>query len=102
MNLTTRGPLYTCLVLLIAAIQYEELVGKCNNVDIDGRLIPSVDNKENCLKQCLLKEGAKGCLWLASDYKECHVVIKSIGGSNKELDFGTCWRFITDKGKSQY
>ena len=81
------------------------LCKKEDDSDVDSKdleRILSVDSKENCLKQCLLKEGAKGCLWLAADYKECHVVIKSIGGSNKELDFGTCWRFITDKGKSQY
>ena len=100
MNLTTRGPLYTCLVLLIAAIQYEELVGKCNNVDIDGRLIPSVDNKENCLKQCFLKEGAKGCNWF-SNFEQCFAVMKTVGSSNNVENI-TCWRFITGKGKSQY
>ena len=106
MNLTTRGPLYTCLVLLIAANQYEELVGQCNKEDgfgvgdADSVQILSVENKENCLKQCILKEGAKGCMWLNFS-TSCYAVMKTVVASNK-IDIATCWRFIADKGKSQY
>ena len=98
--------MYTCLVLLIAANQYEELVGQCNKEDgfgVDGAdrvLIPSVDNKENCLKQCFLKEGAKGCMWMSLN-KQCFAVMKTVGGSSN-VAFYICWRFITGKGKSQY
>ena len=62
--------------------------------------ISSVDNEENCLKQCFLKEGAKGCNWF-SNFEQCFAVMKTVGSSNNVENI-TCWRFITGKGKSQY
>ena len=99
--------MYTCLVLLIAAIQHEELVGSCTKecdsawLSSEYEYLSSVDMKENCLKQCLLKEGAKGCVWY--NYG-CFVLMKSVAGSKVEDEDrdDTCWRFISDKGKLQY
>ena len=99
------------MFLLIAAIQYEELVGYCykegNIANIKAPELVTIgflDSKENCLKQCLLKEGATGCQMIENGNKKfCSVVISvSVVSSSGGVESNICWKFITDEGKSQY
>ena len=95
------------MFLLIAAIQHEELVGYCYKkgdiptVASEKVKIGFVDSKENCLKQCLLKEGAKGCqLTVQGNKKFCAAIITSFDSSDGTNSRITCWKFTTEEGKS--
>ena len=77
--------------------------GKTDVFGFDEKI--TSDSKEDCLRQCLLKEGAKGCMFGILDNKNwCSTLSESMDGSTGTDDERQlrCWKFISDKGKSQY
>ena len=96
--------LIQCIIcLIIAASQYQEFIGFCLGANkelnlLDFQKVIGVDNKETCLRECLLVGGGKGCQYHTTG---CFAIKVEVSGGDVNSGGATCWKF-SDTGKSQY